>query len=371
MTTTTQQISSNPARDFANAILAESNNGLELIEILHDIAQGNDEKATGNDRIAANNILLDRGLGKCPKQSHATNPNPAPETDDTDVEAIRESPHTEPDSPRLVTQIDQSLHDSFGAPPSAHTEPALSLPKGHSRAQPALVPRHGGGNPESYDISDSPEQENPEPLDPYSIQTTIQQHILTITDNCRTLHDALFEIARAKDDPKACPEQRRRIKTSHRWRATRILLDRGAGTDLLPAHSAVCPDCRRKWSTHDGSPAHTETHPKKTPGRRMSKVDPEALAKARAEIQRMKDEGILTPIPNSKKIDISGYLPPDDFDLSPYAKEEAAKFWANIELTLERQKQWPAIEERRRKKLEQIYPSHSDDKSSEDDPPET
>ena len=103
----------------------------------------------------------------------------------------------------------------------------------------------------------------------------------------------------------------------------------------------------------------------------MSKVDPEALAKARAEIQRMKDEGILTPIPNSKKIDISGYLPPDDFDLSPYAKEEAAKFWANIELTLERQKQWPAIEERRRKKLAQIYPSHSDDKSSEADPPDT
>ena len=30
----------NPALDFANAILAETNNGLELIEILHDIAQG-------------------------------------------------------------------------------------------------------------------------------------------------------------------------------------------------------------------------------------------------------------------------------------------------------------------------------------------
>ena len=103
----------------------------------------------------------------------------------------------------------------------------------------------------------------------------------------------------------------------------------------------------------------------------MSKVDPEALAKARAEIQRMKDEGILTPDPNAEKIDITPYLPPDDFDLSPYAKEEAAKFWAEVELRLERQKQWPAIEERRRKKLAQIYPSHSEDKSSEADPPET
>ena len=347
MNRTTQHISPNPALDFANAILEESNNGLELIKILHDIAQGNDEKATGNDRIAANNILLDRGLGKCPKQSPVTigaNPDPAPETNTKEPKA-----NEEPESPRLVTQIDQSLHDSLGPAPSAHTEPALSLPKGHSRAR---------GNPESYDISDSPEQENPEPLDPYSIQATIQQHILAITDNCRTLHDALFEIARAKDDPK--------LKTSHRWRATRILLDRGAGTDPNALRNAVCPECRRKWSTHDGSHTHTETHPKKTPGRRMSKVDPEALAKARAEIQRMKDEGILTPDPNAEKIDITPYLPPDDFDLSPYAKEEAAKFWAEVELRLERQKQWPAIEERRRKKLAQIYPSHSED----DKPPD-
>ena len=79
MNQTTQHISPNPARDFANAILAEINNGLELIEILRDIAEGVDEKATTNDRIAANNILLDRGLGKCPKQSAACNqPGPGP-----------------------------------------------------------------------------------------------------------------------------------------------------------------------------------------------------------------------------------------------------------------------------------------------------
>ena len=127
MNQTTQQISSNPARDFANAILAETNNGLELIEILRDIAEGIDENATTNDRIAANTILLDRGLGKCPKQSPATNPAPDSEPDSKEPKA-----DNTPDSPRLVTQIDQSLHDSFGPPPSAHTEPALSLPKGHS-----------------------------------------------------------------------------------------------------------------------------------------------------------------------------------------------------------------------------------------------
>ena len=302
MTTATQQLPSNPARDFANAIRAEFNNGLELIEILHDIAQGKDENATGNDRIAANNILLDRGLGKCPKQS--------PATDAADVGAIRESPAAAgntPNSPRLVTQIDQSLHDSLGPAPNA---------------QPLT-------------------QESPEPLEPYSIQATIQRHILTITDNGLTLLASLAEIARAQDDPKACPEQEpalslpkpvlskaeggRRIKTSHRRRAARILIDRLAGTDPNAVHSAVCPDCRRKWSSHAGSHTHTETQPKKTPGPRMSKADPEALAEARAEIQRMKDEGILTPDPNAKKIDITPYLPPDDFDLSPYAKPESTE----------------------------------------------
>ena len=85
-----------------------------------------------------------------------------------------------------------------------------------------------------------------------------------------------------------------------------------------------------------------------------------------AKLKRMEEEGILTPDPNAKKIDISGSLPPQDFDLSPFAEEVAAKFWAKNELALERQKQWPEIEERRRRKLAQIYPSHSE----EDEPPD-
>ena len=126
MTTTTQQIPSNPALDFANAILEETNGGLELIEILHDIAQGNDEDATTNDRITAANILADRGLGKCPKQPPAPNPNP--KTDD--VGAIRESPpavpHDQPESPRLVTQIKDALQDSLGPAPTPSTHSPLS-----------------------------------------------------------------------------------------------------------------------------------------------------------------------------------------------------------------------------------------------------
>ena len=118
-----QQIPSNPALDFANAILAETNGGLELIEILHDIAQGIDEDATTNDRITAANILSDRGFGKCPKQTPVT--HPTPKTDDNDLGANRESPpavpHNEPESPRLVTQIKDALQDSLGPAPTPST----------------------------------------------------------------------------------------------------------------------------------------------------------------------------------------------------------------------------------------------------------
>ena len=324
----TQQFPANPALDFANSILEVTNGGLELIEILHDIAQGVDEDATTNDRIAAANILADRGFGKSPRQispNPGPTPEPAPETDNNDVEpapysirgAIRESPsaapHKEPESPRLVTQIKDSLNQSLGPPPSAETQPT---------------------------------PQTPEPFDPYSIHFTIQQHILAITNNGQTLRDTLLEIARGEDGPKACPEPRGRTTPYHRARAARILLDRLLGTAPMSVRSV-------------GSLAPVPDAAKAKP--KVRYVDPEALAEARAEIQRMKDEGILTPDPNARKIDISKYRMPKDFDYTPYAKEEAAKFWADIELRLERQKQWPEIEERRRKKLAQIYPSHSDD----------
>ena len=307
MTTTTQQIPSNPALDFANAILAETNNGLELIEILHDIAQGNDEDATTNDRITAANILADRGLGKYPKQPPAPNPNP--KTDD--VGAIRESPpavpHDQPESPRLVTQIKDALNDTLGPAPTPSTHSPLSTSH-------------------------------------YPLQSIIQQHILEITNNGQTIRDTLEEIARAKDDPK--------VKPGHRVRAARILLDRLLGTSVRsgagPAH---VPDA-------------AEAIPKFT-------FDAEKLDAAWAEVlantKRLEDEGILDPNRPVRKFDISNIMKATDEELAPYAAEEAAKFRAEIDLRVERQKKWPEIEEYRRKKLAEIYPSHSQD----DKPPET
>ena len=351
MNRTTQHISPNPALDFANAVLEETDGAREIIYMLHDIAQGVRENATTNDRMKASGILMDRGLGKCPKQSPAARrqtpkPNPAPETEAC-PEPAEEERGACPERSRRVTQLDRSLHDSLGPPPSAQ-------PEGNTAA-------------------------SPESFDPYSIQ----QHILEITDGCRTLMTVLTDICRAPDDDsKACPEQEpalslskpvlskaeggRRIKESHRVKAGQMLIDRLMGTDPNALRSALCPECRRKWTTHPGSHDHPVSDRKVSPGRQVRYVDPEALAKARAEIQRMKDEGILTPDPNAPKRRITVPEIPEDFDVTPYLKEEAAAFWADIELRLERQKQWPEIEERRRKKLAQIYPSHSED----DKPPD-
>ena len=355
MTTTTQQIPSNPALDFANAVLAETDGGREIVLMLHDIAQGVRENATTNDRINATNILMDRGLGKCPKQAPAARSNPKPAPAPSDVEpapysirgAIRESPsavpHKQPASPRLVTQLGDSLNRSFGPPPSA------PQPTRHSRES---------GNPQSHSISHSLEQENPEPFDPYSIQ----KHILEITNNCLTLMSVLTDIYRAPDDdPKACPEQEpalskskgRRVKDSHRVRAGRMLVDR---------ITAMYPTAVRSAADGLFLSADYPEHSPKVQDAEEEPFDKEVWDGIIAELKQLEEDGVITPDPNPPKLNYTYCGPPDDYVIPPeVAAEEAAKFRADIALRVERQKQWPEIEERRRKKLAQIYPSHSDD----------
>ena len=323
MNTTAQQLPSNPALDFAQSILEETNNALELIEILSDIAEGNDENATTNDRIAATNVLTDRGLGKCPRQI-TPNIEPRPETDDSDVEpapysirgAIRESPPAKPESPRLVTRIDESLNRSLGPAPSAS--------------------QHTPQTPDSFD--------------PNSIHFTIQQHILAITNNGQTLRDTLLEIARAKDDPK--------VRPYHRRRAATLLMDRVLGTDPALIRNGVCPDCRQRWTTHTSSPDHPEQS-SVVAQVEEEPIDKEAWDRVIVELKEMEKRYNLDPNRSIPRNDYSHYLPPDDFDLTPYL-HEADAFRAKIALQAERRKNWPEIEERRRKKLAQIYPSHSE-----------
>ena len=317
MTTATQQLPSNPALDFANAVLAETDGGREIVLMLHDIAQGVRENATTQDRINASNILIDGGLGKCPKKAPATrNPNPNPSDD-------KPKAKKQPKSPRLVTQLGDSLHRSFGPPPEAHPVPAQTEDTSHTVIQDE--------NPVSL-----------EPFDPYSIQ----KHILEITNNCLTLMTVLTDIYRAPDDdPK--------VKDSHRVRAGRMLVDRV--TAMYPTAVRSAADglvLSADYPEHSQSVQDDDDD---------EPFDVEVWNGIIAELKQKEEQGILTPDPNAPKIDYSYYLPPDDFDLTPYLDEEDAKFRAGIALRAERRKKWPEIEERRRKKLAQIYPSHSDD----------
>ena len=325
MTITTQQLPSNPALDFANAVLAETDGGREIVLMLHDIAQGVRENATTNDRMNATNILIDGGLGKCPKKASATtSPNPNPSNDKPKADK-------QPKSPRLVTQLGDSLNRSFGPPPEAHPVPAQTEDTSHT-------------------VTQDENSESLEPFDPYSIQ----KHILEITNNCLTLMSVLTDIYRAPDDdPK--------VKDSHRVRAGRMLVDR---------ITAMYPTAVR--SAADGlvlSADYPENSQSVQDDDDDEPFDVEVWNGIIAELKQKEEQGILTPDPNAPKIDYSYYLPPDDFDLTPYLDEEDAKFRAGIALRAERRKKWPEIEERRRKKLAQIYPSHSDDNDGEQ--PET
>ena len=362
MTTATQQLPADPARRLADKILARTNNGQELIDLLHDISNGG-YKANKNDRATAANYLFDRGYGKCPKnqpRTHSTEPERDPESAKSDNHTNHSSdtpqtpatPHSGPESPRLVTQVEDALNDSLGPTPSACPEPSRRAHTPTTKdVEPAPYSIRGA-------IRESPEHENPDPSDPFSIQASIQAYIIEITNDGDTLIDTLLEIARADDDDPT-------VTSYLRTRAGRILTDRFMGTDSNALRNAVCPECRRRWTTHPDSHSRSEPSPAPAPVEDL-RSDEERLAAIEADLNKMIDEGILTPDPNAPPIDISAYRMPKDFDITPYAAEEAAAFRAEIELRIERQKQWPEIEERRRKKLAQTYPSHS-----ERDPPDS
>ena len=334
MTTVAQQTPPTPAQRLAAKIRARTNDTRDILNLLLHIAQGGHD-ATEHDKLTATGILFDRGYGKAPKQvSDGSGQNP--ETDNNDVAAIRESPpavpHKEPESPRLVSQLDDSLHESLGPAPRPCPEPVEGARK---TAQAPM-------SPDPFD-------------DPSSIQSIIREHIISITNDGDTLIDVLMDIAWAED---------LRVKPFHRNKAGKMLLDRGAGTDPSRVLNGVCPNCRQRWTTHACSSAHSEHSPNPdTPeAGRVEDLpsDEEIWAKIEADLKRMEEAGILTPDPNAPPIDISNYRMPKDFDSTPYEEEEFAAFKAEIDLRVERQKQWPEIEERRRKKLAQIYPSHTD-----------
>ena len=365
MNTTALQTPPTPAQRLAAKIRARTDDTRDILNLLHDIAEGNHD-ATEHDKLTATGILFDRGYGKAPKQVSDTSEQ-NPETDDDDVEpapysirgAIPESPpaaaHKEPESPRLVSQLDDSLHESLGPAPGPCPEPVEG-------AQETARHSRESGNPESPDPFD----------DPSSIQSTIRDHIISITNDGDTLIDVLMDIAWAEDPG---------VKPFHRNRAGKMLLDRGAGTDPAP----VLRDVQARPEPSQSVPhnpeyppgyifdptknciycSHSIALPEGHEGEH--RIDHEGLAKAFEDIQRMLDEQGITPDPNPPKLRISSPSPEWVANNIDLVRREAAEFRAKLDLQAERRAQWPEIEERRRKKLAQIYPSHSDGS----EPPDT
>ena len=356
MNQTAQQTPPTPAQRLAAKIRARTDDTRDILNLLHDIAQGGHD-ATEHDKLNASQILFDRGYGKSPKSAPDIDPdpNPDPETEDTDMGEVPESPpavpHKEPESQRLVSQLDDSLHESLGPAPSAQETAQATM------------------SPDPFD-------------DPYSIQSIIRDHVISITNDGDTLIDVLMDIA-WPEDPGACPEPRRRVKPFHRNRASKMLLDRGAGTDPTPVIRAVRerPEPSQNISHHPDYPPGYIPDPTKdciycSPTLDMPeghegdhRFDEEVWKEIIAELKEKEEAGIITPDPNYvPRDDLSSYLQPDDWVPHPdEIRREAAKFREEIKLRIERRKQWPEIEERRRKKLAQMYPSHSDDDGEQPD----
>ena len=345
MTTTAQQTPPTPAQRLAAKIRARTDDTRDILTLLHGIAEGGHD-ATEHDKITATGILFDRGYGKAPKFAPDIDPdpNPDPKSEDTHMAAIHESPpavqHEEPDSPRLVTQLDDSLHESLGPAPSIQQADQASM------------------SPDPFD----------DPFDdPSSIQSIIRDHIISITNDGDTLIDVLMDIAWAEDPS---------VKPFHRNRAGKMLLERGAGTDPTPVLRAVQerPEPVQSDSEYPDYPPGYVFDPTKSciycsqsialpEGHEGEhRIDHEGLAKAFEDVQRMLDEQGITPDPNPPKRDWHISSPSKEWVANniDVIREETAKFREELDLRIERQKAWPEIEERRRKKLAQIYPSHSD-----------
>ena len=169
------------------------------------------------------------------------------------------------------------------------------------------------------------------------------------TNNGLSIVRNLIQIMETHEDP---------YKPHHNLEAAKQLIDNGFPlTDALICH----PDCSHHAVEKAVTPADTTDDTDST--EKEIVPDPKWL-ETLAEIKRMEDEGEIPTVEFDPFKPMYNWAPKEV--VMPYADEVAAKFRAELELQAERRAMWPEIEERRRKKLAQIYPSHSDG-----DPPET
>ena len=238
---------------------------------------------------------------------------------------------------------------NYTAPKPRRSTAAEGSPA-QGEARPEHEPALSLACPEPVEGSKGRRAEGRDPIiDP--IKDEMARFIREETNNGQSIVRNLIQIMEAREDP---------YLPNHNLDAAKQLTDYGFPVtgDLLCAsecthHAPAQPD------TVEGDGAADSTEGDTAP-------DP-AWLETLQEIKRMEDEGQID------KVDYDPFKPVYDWApkeaVLPYADEVADAFRAELDLRAERRANWPEIEERRRKKHAEIYPSHSDDDT--EDPPDT
>ena len=211
------------------------------------------------------------------------------------------------------------------------------------------APKHRRTSGSSRSAPREPVQGEPEGRDPIMdpLKDEMARFIREETNNGHSIVRTLIHTMEAREDP---------YKPHHNLEAAKQLTDSG----FPPTGDLLCaPDCSH----------HAPAHPEPIEGDGTSDSTNEEFVpdpgwvETVHEIKRMEDEGIIDKVEFDPFKPVYNWAPKEV--VMPYADEVADKFRAELDLQAERRAKWPEIEERRRKKLAQVYPSHSDD------PPET
>ena len=274
---------------------------------------------------------------------------------DSGLQAFRDIIREETDGGRdIVRFLKGAINREYSNyEPHHELEAAKTLVKyGSKEAELYVAANTAPRRRRSTSTGGGPVQGEPEGRDPIMdpLKDEMARFIREETDNGRTIVRTLIHTMEAREDP---------YKPHHNLEAAKQLTDNG----FPPTGDLLCaPDCSH----------HAPAHPEPIEGDGTSDSTNEEFVpdpgwvETLHEIKRMEDEGII-PVVEYDPFNPKSRMTGTEEQIAPYADEVAAKFRAELDLQAERRAKWPEIEERRRKKLAQIYPSHSKD----DDPPDT
>ena len=275
---------------------------------------------------------------------------------DNGLEAFRQIIHEETDGGRDIVRFLKGAVKREYSDYEPHHELEASRILAHYGYEDSAEPgtQHNASKPRRSSSNGSRVANNPVPKKDEDRDPAIDDFrdlIREETNDGLTIVRNLIHIMETREDP---------YKPHHNLAAAKELIYNGfpIADGLLcsydcPHHAPAQPDTVEG----DGASGSNE---------RESDPDP-AWIETLQEIKRMEDEGEID------KVDYDPFKPVYDWApkeaVMPYADEVAAAFRAELDLRAERRAGWPEIEERRQKKLAEIYPSHSDD--DPENPPDT